>query len=568
MTWLGPALVALPLAAAALLVAVLDRIPRRAAEAIAVTVAVLALTGCIALVKQTSTSGTNVVWFGGWHPGNTVGLGIAFAIDLAGAAMATLVATIVLAATLYSRQYFDEVGTIFYVLLLANLGAMLAFSFAADAFNLFVFYEVFSVAAYALSAYRIERKSAFAGALQFAITNTVAGLFILFGIILLEGRTGELNLAAIGHSLLGQHARDTLTATSFAFVTAGLFTRGALAPLHFWFDEVHANAPTPLCAILSGAMVPLALYGFVRIYWSAYAAVLSPTPLLKACLLGFGILSALLGSLMCLREPHLKRALAYCTVAHAGVAVCAFGAFSAAALGGAALYVAGYALAAAALFMAIGILRARTDSVDLRRIAGCGRRLPLTALVFGLATAGIAGVWSVARSVDTPLTIVVGAATGGAFARAFFTVFIARQARPAQRRGVPWFMLAPALVLAVLPLALSMWGGTVRLAAAAAYRLADRAAYEAALLGPGVLPLRTEQLAPLPLLIFAPLGALLVAWLALARVRPLARLRVRLQRNSLLEAIARLHDGNSGQYVAWIVAAATVAALLTSLSIG
>ena len=568
MSWLAPCLVALPLAAAALLVAVLDRISRRAAEAIAVGVAALALTGCVVLLRTIGTAGTRVVWFGGWHPGNTVGLGIAFAIDLAGAAVATLVATIVLATTVYSREYFDEVGTIFYVLLLAMLGAMLAFAFAADAFNLFVFYEVFSVAAYALAAYRIELKSAFEGALQFALTNTVAGLFILLGIILLEGRSGELNLAAIGHSLLGQHARDVSIATSFAFVTVGLFTRGALAPLHFWFDEVHASAPAPLCAILSGAMAPLGLYGFVRFYWSTFAAVIEPTALLHTALLALGALSALAGSLMCLRERHLKRALAYSTVAHGGVAVCAFAAFDAAALGGAALYIAAYALGTAGLFMAIGIVRARTDSVDLRRLAGCGRKLPLTAAVFALGTADIAGVWSLGRFDETPLLVIVAAATGGTFARAFYTIFIERRRTAAEPRGVPWFMLAPAFGLTILPLALSTWSGTARLASAAAFRLVDRQAYAAALFGAGARKIGVHALvAPPPLSALLPLGAVLVAWLALARTHGFARIRVRLQRNRVLCAIARVHDGNSGQYVAWIVATATVMAIVTTVSL-
>jgi multicomponent Na+:H+ antiporter subunit D len=229
MTSLGPVAVLLPLAAAAALIAVLDRIGRRTAEAIAVGAAVVSFATCVVLLVNVIESGTTVIWFGGWHPGNVVGLGIAFAIDPAGAAVATLVCAIVIGALVFSRDYFDEVGTIFYVLILAMLGAMIAFAYAADAFDLFVFYEVFSVAAYALAAYRIEAKGAFEGALQFALTNTVAGLFILVGISLLEGRTGELNLAAIGHSLVAQHDSGAaiLAASSLAFVAIGLFTRAA-----------------------------------------------------------------------------------------------------------------------------------------------------------------------------------------------------------------------------------------------------------------------------------------------------------------------------------------------------
>ena len=329
MNALPPLAALLPLAAAAALIAVLDRIGRRAAEAVALGSATISLTICCLLLWRVAHDGTTVIWFGGWHPGNVVGLGIAFAVDPAAAAVATLVAVLVTGALVLSREYFDDVGTIFYVLVLAILGAMIAFAYAADAFDLFVFYEVFSVAAYALAAYRIEKKNAFEGALQFALTNTVAGLFILLGIILLEGRTGELNLVAIGRSLVAQHDTGVLAASSLAFVSVGLFTRGALAPLHFWFDEAHANAPTPLCMILSGTMAPLALYGFARYYWAAYAGAVPPGPALHGFLIGIGIISALVGALMCLRETQLKRAVAFSTVAHGGAALVALGAFDA-----------------------------------------------------------------------------------------------------------------------------------------------------------------------------------------------------------------------------------------------
>ncbi len=108
----------------------------------------------------------------------------------------------------------------------------------------------------------------------------------------------------------------------------------------------------------------------------------------------------------------------------------------------------------------------------------------------------------------------------------------------------------------------------MRLATTAAFRLADREGYAAALFGAGGVRAGVHvPTPPQPLLLLAPLGALLVAWIALARVRPLARLRVALQRNKMLVAIARVHDGNSGQYVAWIVATATLAATLTTASL-
>ena len=562
MNALAPVAAIFPLAAAAALIAVLDRIGRRAAEAVTLLAALVSLGACVALLTIVARSGTTVLWFGGWHPGNVVGLGIAFAIDPASAAVATSVAVMVTGALVFSREYFDEVGTIFYVLVLAMLGAMVAFAFAADAFDLFVFYEVFSVAAYALAAYRNETESAFAGALQFALTNTVAGLLILVGIILLEGRTGELNLVAIGHSLQAQQGSGLLAATSLAFVAIGLFTRGALAPLHFWFDETHASAPTPLCIVLSGAMAPLALYGFARLYWVVYAGVVPAGPALRGLIVGIGLLSALVGSLMCLRETQLKRAVAFSTVAHAGAALTAIGAFDAAALRDAALYVASYAFGAAAIFASIAILRSRAGRVDVRELIGAGTRLPATAGAFALGTLAVSAAPLGGNRLAHLCAIVVGIATGGAFARSFWRIFVRRSASAAAPRGVPWFMLAPALAFGLAPLAF-VFPAVRAFAAFAAAGVIDRNVYAAALFGTAPPPFSP----PVPVgvgfaLAIAPLGAALTAWLALWPAPFAVRERRALRRGRALQILARLHDGDAGQYIGWIAGTAAVAAML------
>lgn len=562
MNALEPLAVLVPLAAAAALIAVLDRIGRRAAEGIAIGAALISLGATVALLVRVAQNGTNVVWFGGWHPGNVVGLGIAFAVDPAAAAVGALVAVLVTGALVFSREYFAEVGTIFYVLVLAMLGAMIAFAYAADAFDLFVFYEVFSVAAYALAAYRIETKAAFEGALQFALTNTVAGLFILLGLALLEGRTGELNLSAIGRSLVAQHDAGVIAASSLAFISTGLFTRGALAPLHFWFDEAHASAPTPLCMILSGTMAPLALYGFVRFYWATYAGAMPANLALHSFVIGIGMLSVVIGALMCLRETQLKRAVAFSTVAHGGAALVAIGAFNAASLRDAALYVTSYGFGAAALFAAIAILRARSGHADVRALAGAGRRLPLTACAFALGTIAITVVPLGTEPLARGCGIAVGIVTGGAFARTYWRIFLQRKGRAAEPQGVPWFMLGPALAFGIAPLAFAI-PAVREFAALGAAGMVDRHAYSVALFG-GAVP----KLAPPPLervgvgIALAPLGAAALAWLALVPSRAAVRERRAWSRGRALAALAKLHDGNSGQYIAWVAGTAAFAAVL------
>jgi len=580
---LGPIAVAIPIATAAILIAVLDRLGRRVAETLSLAACVATLGCCLVLVVRAATVGPVVTWLGGWGPGNPVALGIAFEIDLASAAVGSLASAVVLAAVVFSRQYFERVGAIFYVMVLAMLGAMVAFAFTADAFDLFVFYEIFSVAAYALSAYRNTTKSAFTGALQFALTNTVAGLCILFAIILLEGRTGELNFATIGHALAGDHAPRMLLAVTLGAVAIGLFTRGAIAPVHFWIDEVHASAPTPLCIVLTGAMLPLALYGFERMYWEMFSQAVPPSPALTGLLAGFGILSAVVGSIMCLRETRLKRAIAFSSVAHGGVAVAAFAGCTAQAIGGAALYVVGYAFGGAALFAATSIVSSRTGrDVDTRDSIGVGRQLRLTRIVFALGVADVGGVFVTGRSavvagglspvlqsVVLGAEILVAAATGGAFVRAFWLIFVAR--RPGatiERSGsIPAFLLGPALGLALTPIVISLWPHAPDVATTAAAMLIDVRRYGDALLRSGGPPPTTDALAVAPVWAWlGPLGALGVGAATLTRARPMRALRVGLARFGPFRRLVRLHDGNAGEYVGWVVGSVAVAASICTLA--
>jgi len=567
---LAPIAVCVPLVGAALLVAIFARVSKLAVEIAATLAGLATLALCCVILASVAAHGASVLWFGGWHPGNTVGLGIAFVVDPAGAAVAACVAFVVTGAIVFSRQYFDDVGAIFYVLLLAMLGAMVAFAYAADAFDLFVFYEVFSVAAYAISAYRVERKSAYEGSLQFALVNSVAGLFVLGGIIVLEGSTGELNLAAIGRSLPAQHASAPLVAFAFAAIAAGLFARGALAPLHFWFDEVHANAPTPLCVVLSGAMVPLALFGFVRLYLVAFSTVLPPAAGPAFVLCAAGVVSAVVGSLMCLRQLALKRMLAFATVAHAGVAAISLSAFTAPAFAGAALYLGGYAFAVAGLFMAVAVVRSVTKrNVDLFASAGAGRRFYLTGTIFALGTCEVAGVWPSARAIVAGGSgahallvlasfVLVAGATGGACARAFSTVFVLDRVR-SKRGNVPWFMLVPAFAFVATPL-LAAAPAVPAFVERAANDLLDVERYRAISLGAAVVT-RAPGIAPggLPLAWLATLSAAVVAYLCIARARPVRRFRVFAGRNAAMLVLARVHDGDVGAYVAWLVGAAIAA---------
>jgi multicomponent Na+:H+ antiporter subunit D len=293
---------------------------------------------------------------------------------------------------------------------------------------------------------------------------------------------------------------------------------------------------------------------------------LPPNPALHASIAGIGLLSVAVGSLMCLRERELKRAVAFATVAHAGAALVAIAAFDAAALRDAALYVAAYGCAAAALFAAIAILRERAGSGDLRTLAGKGRRLRNTGIAFALGTLAITIVPLGSEPLARACSLVVGVATGAAFVKIFWIVFIRRTGEAAEPQSVPWFMLGPALAFGIAPLAFTV--PAVRdYAARAAAGVVDATGYAAALFGnaapsPKVPPLETLGIG----IVLAPLGAVAVAWLLLTRRPAIARERRALRRGRALTGLATLHDGNASEYIGWIAATAAVAATVCTWS--
>src|SRR6185503_16504555 len=167
------------------------------------------------------SDGSLVTWLGGWNPRpGGIAVGIDLAVDPFGAALALLAAVLVTAALVFAWHFFEAVGPTFHALILVFLGALIGLALTGDLFNMFVFFELMSVSAYALTAYRIERAASLQGALTFAVTNSVGAVMILFGIALLYGRTGALNLAQVGEALASRPS-DGLVVRAFALITGG-----------------------------------------------------------------------------------------------------------------------------------------------------------------------------------------------------------------------------------------------------------------------------------------------------------------------------------------------------------
>ena len=449
MNHLLPLLVAVPLLGAGLLVACGRRLPRVAAESIGC--AVCAGTAALALVLLLNSSPPMVEWVGAWTPRNGESVGIVLTGDGPGLGMATLACLLTLAALAYSWHYFEEpprrhAGS-FPALMLVFQAGMCGFATAGDLFNAFVFFELMSVVAYALTGYRIDDPRAVQGALTFGVVNSLGAYAMLMGIGLLYGRTGELAMAQIARSLDAHGEPDALVLAAFVLVLTGLLVKAAVVPFHFWLPDAHAVAPTPVCMLLSGVMVELGVFGVWRVYGTVFSGPGGiPAADLTRALVVLGSLTAAVGAVMCWYQRHIKRLLAYSTIAHTGLFLVGVGVLKPEADDGIALYVLGHAGVKAALFACTGILLDRYGSVDEYALHGRARKLKGVAVMFAAGALGLAGLppfaTALGKSVTeeavghalTVLYVAVSAVTAGAVLRVTARVFLGAGPRPRRPR--------------------------------------------------------------------------------------------------------------------------------------
>ncbi|AZM73941.1 NADH dehydrogenase [Streptomyces sp. KPB2] len=580
-----PLLVAGPLLGAALLAATGRHLPRPVADGAAC--AVSAGTATLAVVLLTHSSPPLTEWVGGWEPVEGHSVGIALTGDGPGLGTAALVSVLTLAALAYSWRSFDEPphghAGAFPALVLVFQAGMCGFAIAGDLFNAFVWFELMSVAAYALTGHRVEEARAVQGALAFAVVNSLGAYALLMGIALLYARTGELALAHIGDALDADGPPDALVLAAFVLVLTGLLVKAAAVPFQFWLPDAHAVAPTPVCMLLSGVMVELGVLGVWRVYDTVFSGPGGvPAADAERVLTVLGALTAVIGAVLCWHQRHIKRLLAYSTIAHTGLFLLGIGTLTPEGDDGIALYVVGHAGVKAALFACAGILLDRYGSVDEHVLHGRARPLRGVAVMVFVGALGLAGLppfgtalgKSVAEeAVGGPLTalyVLASAVTAAAVLRVAARVFLGLGPAPEEAGGkgdgdpyettgsgeepetegqlgrVPDTMTAvPALLLAGAFAA----GAVPGFGDAVAHAMSE--ATTAGLLHTSVR--------------WTPLG---VGLGVLSSVLAVALAAVAVARPGLLVApnralpLRRLQSGHIGDYVAWLLVGATVLGVL------
>lgn len=409
-----------------------------------------------------------------WIP--ALGLAIDLRLDLLAWVMLLVVGGVGTLVMLYCSAYFSReargLGR-FGGFLVAFAGSMAGLVVADDLLLLFVFWELTTVFSYLLIGHYADRTSSRRAAMQALIVTTAGGLTMLVGVVILGVSAGTWSLSAV----IADPPSGPAVTVAVVCLLAGATTKSALVPTHFWLPAAMA-APTPVSAYLhAAAMVKAGIYLIAR-----FAPAFSDLAAWRTVVLVLGGATLLLGGYRALRQHDLKLVLAFGTVSQLGLLTLLLGyGTRATALAGLALLGA-HALFKASLFLVVGVVDAATGTRDLRKLAGVGRRLPVTALAATLATASMIGLPPFAGYVAKEAALAAWAHDGDPLGRIMIAVvavgsaltvayglrflwgaFKPRLPAGAEQDGTPdavhpqpFWMVAPPLVLAVLGLVVAL----------------------------------------------------------------------------------------------------------------
>jgi multicomponent Na+:H+ antiporter subunit D len=354
----------------------------------------VAFATAIQLWLQVGAGGTISYHIGNWPPP----WGIEYRIDRLTSFVLLLVsgmAAVMLpyARTSIEREIPEESHYLFYAMFGLCLAGLLGITITGDAFNIFVFLEISSLATYVLIALGRDRR-ALTAAYQYLIMGSIGATFIVIGIGFLYLMTGTLNLADMAIRLRGvESSRPVLAA--LAFLTVGISLKLALFPLHQWLPNAYTYAPSPVTAFLAATATKVSVYVLIRFYFSVFgeSLVFERLPL-PQIMLGLSLLAMFGASFIAIFQDNLKRLFAYSSVGQIGYITLGLSFDSVNGLTASIIHLFNHGIAKGAIFLliggiAVGIAKpgAVSPAPTFDRLAGLAKRMPFTC--FGIVLGGL-----------------------------------------------------------------------------------------------------------------------------------------------------------------------------------
>lgn len=315
-----------------------------------------------------------------------------FVRDIAGDVLKIGIYAVTAFGFVYAKPYLTERGLFkseFYVLCLFGVLGMMLMVSAGNLTVLYLGLELLALSSYGLVAFDRDNPRATEAAMKYFVLGAIASGLLLYGMSMLYGATGSLQLDAI-HAASAAAGSQTMFLLGVVFILAGIAFKLGAVPFHMWLPDVYHGAPTAVTAFIGSAPK---LAAFAMAYRLLESAAGQASPDWIPLVAGLSALSLVLGNLMGLVQTSFKRLLAYSTISHVGFLLLGFVAGGPGGYAAAMFYAISYGIMAVAAFGSLILLsRAGFEADDIDGFRGLWIRNPGYAFLILFVIASLAGI--------------------------------------------------------------------------------------------------------------------------------------------------------------------------------
>jgi len=336
----------------------------------------------------------------------SLGASLSISVDPLGAVFFILIGLISFLGTLYSYRYMEiyprQSLARFYHCLILFIAGMIGVVSVTDMFFFFAFWEFMTLSSYFLVIYETEDPVSLRAGFKYFIMTHIGTVAMFIGAILLQTQVDSFAFSRLREAMAGMiDAHPVRLSFILGLFLLGFGTKAGMYPVGTWLPDAHPAAPSGISAILSGVMIKMGVYGFLRLFF-----FLLPFSSLSVAygfiIAAFGALSLFMGTLSALMQHDSKRLLAFHSIGQIGYILLSIGTglaflrtdpvLSAVATMAGIYHVVNHAAFKGLLFLNAGSILYKTGTRDLNQLGGLYSVMPATAWVTLIASLSIAGM--------------------------------------------------------------------------------------------------------------------------------------------------------------------------------
>ena len=363
-----------------------------------ITALIVLLLGALNLKKPllpmifTGLTAALIINFLGWnqslHLYNEMYIADNFSIAFNGVLIFTTL-MVFLFAPVYYKPVKRPLEDVYALILFALIGGLVMTAFG-NMLMLFVGLETLSISLYILAGSKKFDPNSNEAAMKYFLTGSFASGFLLFGIALIYGASGSMNLADI-HSYVVAHAQNMpgMLSIGLLLLAIGMTFKIGAAPFHFWAPDVYEGSPTLITTFMATVGKVAAIAAFFRLMNSSFAEI---PQIWKLTLTIFAIATILIGNLSAFYQDNVKRMFAYSGIAHAGYMLIAVITLKDGAAGALLLYTMSYTIATITAFAVLILVREETGTFSIKAFKGLAKTNPAEAFAMTIAMLSLAGI--------------------------------------------------------------------------------------------------------------------------------------------------------------------------------